>query len=109
MALSKSEKLKYCRGCTSDFYNGNNKHGIKECWCLKTAKLVKRYKIYWWTPMDKASNFTEVKVLSCYSDLRNGQGNAYLINIPGHLKLEWDKLQKKNRRKAKHSINKLLG
>lgn len=101
MALTKLEKRQYCSGCRENFYNGNNPHGIKECWMLKTAKLVKRFKIYWWTPMDKASNFTEVKVLSCYTDLKNGHGHAYLTSIPDHLKLEWDKLQKEQKAKAK--------
>ena len=78
----------HCSGCQDDFYNGNNPLSIKECWNLKTAKLVKRYRIYWWTPMDKASNFKEVTVLSCYHDLSNGHGYAYLQEIPDHLKQE---------------------
>jgi hypothetical protein len=45
--------------------------------------------------MDKASNFTEVKVLSCYSDIQNGHGYAYLEGIPNHLKQEWKELHKK--------------
>jgi hypothetical protein len=97
MALSKSEKSKMCSGCTSNYYNGNNPHGIKECWNLKSAKLVTRYKIWWWTPMDKASNFEEVKVLSCYSDLENGHGNAYCTAIPSHLQAEWKELKRKQK------------
>lgn len=98
MPISKLEKKQYCSGCRQNFYNGNNPHGIKECWSLKTAKLVKRFKIYWWTPMDKASNFEEVKVLSCYNDLENGHGNAYLCNIPSHLQAEWNQLQKEKKK-----------
>jgi len=94
MTLSKQEKKDHCSGCQDDFYNGNNPLKIEECWNLKTAKLVTRFKIYWWTPMDKASNFTEVKVLSCYHDLKNGHGYAYLADIPGHLKQEWKELQR---------------
>lgn len=94
MPLSKSEKRKYCSGCRDNFYNGNNSLGIKECWCLSSAKLVTRYKIWWWTPMDKASNFQEVRVLSCYHDLENGHGHAYLQNIPAHLQQEWKELKK---------------
>ena len=44
--------------------------------------------------MDKASNFHEVKVLSCFHDLKNGHGHAYLSDIPSHLKDEWKQLQK---------------
>lgn len=95
MALTKYEKLQHCRGCVDNFYNGNNEYNVKECWHLKTAKLVKRFKIYWWTPTDKASNFTEVKVLSCYHDLENGHGYAYFKEIPAHLKMEWKQLQNK--------------
>jgi hypothetical protein len=95
--LTKLEKRKLCSGCTSNFYNGNNPLKIKECWHLSSAKLVTRYKIYWWTPMDKASNFTEVKVLSCYNDLENGHGNAYLHAIPSHLQQEWKELKKKEK------------
>ncbi len=94
MPLTKQEKRQYCSGCKENFYNGNNQLGVKECWNLKIAKLVKRYKIYWWTPMDKASNFEEVKVLSCYCDLENGHGNAYLTEIPDHLKQEWKELHR---------------
>lgn len=100
MALTKYEKKQYCSGCVDNFYNANNEYNIKECLYLKTAKLVKRYKIYWWTPMDKASNFTEVKVLSCYHDLVNGNGYAYLKEIPDHLKQEWKELHNKAIAKA---------
>lgn len=105
--LSKEERKKLCSGCRQDFYNGHNPLSIKECWHLATAKLVTRYKIYCWTPMDKASNFTEVKVLSCYSDLENGHGNAYLTNIPRHLQAEWDEIkrhQRKEERLAKKRV-----
>lgn len=101
MPLSKLEKKEHCCGCQDDYYNYGNNSTTGECWMLKTAKLVKRYKIGWWTPMDKASNFSEVKVLSCYHDLKNGHGNAYCVVIPSHLKLEWDKLQKDKKAKTK--------
>ena len=99
MPLTKQEKKNHCSGCVDNFYNGNNQYGVKECWSLKSAKLVKRYRIYWWTPMDKASKFTEVKVLSCYHDLENGHGHAYLHDIPSHLKQEWKELQRSHKRK----------
>ncbi len=31
---------KHCIGCRNNFYNGNNQYDIKECWPLKSAKLV---------------------------------------------------------------------
>lgn len=99
MAMTKTEKLQHCAGCQDDFYNRNNTLNVKECWNLKTAKLVKRFRIWWWTPMDKASNFTEVKVLSCYHDVHNGRGYAYCKEIPDHLKAEWKQLHSKNKMK----------
>ena len=40
--MTKSEKLKLCIGCRDDFYNGNNNLGVKECFNLKSAQVVKR-------------------------------------------------------------------
>lgn len=104
MPLTKQEKKSHCSGCRDNFYNGNNPLGIKECWNLKTAKLVRRYRIYYWTPMDKASNFTEVRVFSCYHDLSNGHGYAYLPDIPRHLKQDWKELQNAIKRKARSTL-----
>ena len=38
---------KNCSGCYNNFYNynGNNPHGVKECWNLKTAKMVWRVRV----------------------------------------------------------------
>ncbi len=36
----------HCSGCHSNFYNGNSPYGVKECWLLKTAKLVKKKKVH---------------------------------------------------------------
>lgn len=73
---------KECIGCDSDFYNGNNPLGVKECWHFKDAKLVTKYAIGWWTPMDKKDNFWKTKVPNCYS--RTGSV-AYLNELPSHL------------------------
>ncbi len=54
---------KHCEGCRENFYNGNNELGVKECWRLKTAKLVTRWMVYWWSPPSTA---TKVRVPSCY-------------------------------------------
>jgi hypothetical protein len=34
-----------CSGCSENFYNGNNPYGVKECWCFKSAKIIKRKKV----------------------------------------------------------------
>ena len=62
--LSRIEKLKYCSGCHSDFYNGHNPYNIKECWGLEGAKLVmkKQVHINQVPPWKQAP----IKVLDCY-------------------------------------------
>ena len=34
-----------CSGCEDNFYNGSNPYNVKECWCLETAKIIKRKKV----------------------------------------------------------------
>jgi hypothetical protein len=43
--VSKQGKLELCRGCVDNFYNGNNDLGVKECWNLKKATIVKKKKV----------------------------------------------------------------
>jgi hypothetical protein len=57
--------VKHCSGCRNNFYNGNNPMGIKECWSLKSAKLVKRLLI----PVDMPPPYTGMPkrtVPDCY-------------------------------------------
>ena len=78
----KGEK-KYCEGCRNNFYNGNNALGINECWYFSKSKTVKRWRIGWWTPMDKKENFTKVMTNSCHT--APGQF-AYCEELPEHLR-----------------------
>ena len=71
-----------CRGCDSNFYNGNNPLGIKECWHFKDAKVVTYYRIGVHTPCDRKENFTKVRVLNCFT--QTGQF-AYFHGLPDHL------------------------
>jgi len=67
--MKKQDKLKYCSGCESSFYNGNNPYGIQECWHLKDAKIVMRKKIH----VDQIPPYDHIKpqkVLSCYRQKR---------------------------------------
>lgn len=73
---------KYCLGCDDNFYNGNNPMGIKECWGFKTAKIVVRWCIGWWTPMDKKENFWKVTTHDCHTETGK---LAYLEKLPSHL------------------------
>lgn len=74
---------KYCLGCSEDFYNGNNEMGVKECWNFKTAKVITAYRIGWWTPQDKAENFTKVMTNDCHRETGNA---AFYRDLPQHLR-----------------------
>ena len=64
-----SKKLKYCSGCREDFYNGNNDMGIKECWHLKSAKLVLKKEVH----IDQRPPWKQKprRFLSCYKRPRH--------------------------------------
>lgn len=75
--MAKTKQM--CRGCRDDFYNGQ---GAQECWLFKDAKVVKRWRIGWWTQMDKTENFSKVVTLSCF----NAPGKYALCKqLPQHL------------------------
>ncbi len=73
---------KYCVGCHSNFYNGNNEMGVKECWNFKTAKAVKMYCIGWWTPQDKREY--SLKITTNSGPTETGRF-AYYDKLPEHL------------------------
>lgn len=53
-----------CVGCEDNFYNGNNQLGVKECWHLKTAKMILKKQVgYSQVPLWKQK---PIKVPSCY-------------------------------------------
>ncbi len=57
---------KYCRGCEDDFYNGKNPYGVKQCWMLKDAKLVTRFRLHVDTPMSRKNGYDKVRVPQCF-------------------------------------------
>jgi hypothetical protein len=57
-----------CEGCHDNFYNGNNKLGVKECWSLKSAKVVRRWRQGWWTDGDVPGAFVEVETYNCHNE-----------------------------------------
>jgi hypothetical protein len=79
--MTKDKSL--CSGCRSNFYNsGNNPLGINECGSYANAKVVRRWRIGWWTLQDKKENFTKVTTLSCH----HSPGNYALTKeLPSHL------------------------
>jgi len=38
--------IKHCSGCEQDFYNDNNDLGVKKCWHLDEAELIKRKRVH---------------------------------------------------------------
>ena len=58
----------HCRGCTDDFYNGRQNFSCKNCWNLKDAKVVTRYRIHWWTEPTRPGAFTKVKTYDCHRE-----------------------------------------
>lgn len=75
--------LQYCNGCHNDFYNGKNPMGIKECWSLKTAKVVTRYRIGWWTPPTSRDAFQKVTTHDCHRAPGKYQDSE---KLPEHLR-----------------------
>lgn len=58
-----------CKDCRDDFYNQpHNPTGTTECWCLKTAKLVTRYRLPWWTEPTVPGAFTKVETYNCHHE-----------------------------------------
>ena len=60
------KNTKHCSGCRNNFYNGT---GAKECWSLRDARVVKRWRIGWWTTPTTPGAFTEVETYQCHSAL----------------------------------------
>ena len=59
----KPKKLKLCSGCHSNFYNGHNDMGTKECWNLDDAKVVMKKKV----PLSQRPPWKQapIQVLNC--------------------------------------------
>jgi len=87
------QKKSRCQGCQNDFYNrcdasGANRSSDGHCWSLPNAKLVYRWRINMWTPMDRRDRFTKVRVYDCF----HGEGNQrdiYMKRLPQHLGGDW--------------------
>ena len=58
----------FCRGCRDDFYNGQNPLGVGECWMLKSARKVKRWKLGWWTAPTEPGALVQVETYSCHHE-----------------------------------------
>lgn len=76
--LGRPALLKHCRGCEDDFYNGNNPYNVRECWSLKTAELVTRWRLGVWQQPTAPGAFTEVRVFNC----RREKGFVFYKDLP---------------------------
>lgn len=70
-----------CRGCRDDFYNDHNPHGVRECWSYAKARVVRRFKLGWWTTPTTPGAFQEVETLTCHH--RPGQ-YAFSESLPSY-------------------------
>lgn len=43
--VRKKAGLRHCNGCRDNFYNGHNPLGVKRCWLLDNARLVRRKEV----------------------------------------------------------------
>jgi hypothetical protein len=57
-----------CVGCRNNFYNGNNSLAVSQCWSLKSARLVKRWRLGWWTDPTIPGAFVQVKTYNCHHE-----------------------------------------
>lgn len=94
LSLAQLQKKRVnCSGCRNSFYNrcdasGNANSSTGFCWSLPSAKMVYRWCINMWTPMDRRDRFTKVRVYDCY----HGEGNQrdiYMKRLPAHLGGDW--------------------
>ena len=81
-----ADKLGGCAGCRDDFYNYTAEHS--GCWSLPRAKLVWRWRLGFWTPMDRRENFTRVQVYDCWYN-EGSERNVHLKRLPAHLGGDW--------------------
>lgn len=57
---------KLCAGCRDNFYNTRGNSTTGECWNLKTAQVVTRFRLSWWTQPDTKGAFQKVETNSCH-------------------------------------------
>ena len=75
--------VKHCSGCEDDFYNGKNPYGVKECWHLKSAKLIPRILIH----IDQPPPYLNNKVTqlpNCYRMARHVAVKPEAIDRQGY-------------------------
>jgi hypothetical protein len=79
-----SKSTEHCTGCRNNFYNGNNPMGVKVCWYLEGAKVVKRWRIGTWTVPHSVECFQHVTTYDCHQ----GDGWHDFAELPEHLRAD---------------------
>ena len=62
------KSTEFCQACTDNFYNGNNPLGVNHCLSLKSARVVKRWRLHWWTAPTVPGALVEVKTYNCHHE-----------------------------------------
>lgn len=66
--MSSPQKCKdLCRGCHHDFWNHDNRFGIRECWSFSDADVVTRWRIDSNCVPDNQEAFSQVTTLDCHT------------------------------------------
>ena len=55
MNETREQKLRRCRGCRDNFYNGNNDLGVKECWYLENMDVTTKVEV----PIDQRPPYSQ--------------------------------------------------
>jgi hypothetical protein len=63
-----SKDTTHCQGCSENFYNGNNPLGVTQCWHLKSARIVNRWRLGWWTAPTVPRALVQVKTYDCHRE-----------------------------------------
>ena len=71
-----------CAGCREDFYNHGGNSMTGQCWLLKKAKVVTRYKIHRDAMPATPGAFKKVQVPSCYTDAGTPKQFYYESTLP---------------------------
>lgn len=64
--MNEQDKLNLCQGCRDNWYNEPGNSNTGQCWSLKGAKVVTRFRLGWWTRPTEPGAFQEVQTLDCH-------------------------------------------
>lgn len=92
--MTKQEKQRYCSGCRENYYNHSGHSTTGECWLLKSARVVTRWRLGWWTAPTVPGAFTECKTLNCWNS-DSGPGNVAMYETLPSFAVDPHRLERK--------------